>query len=141
MSKPESCSYLVGLAPGSSGGLEGPDSDFVGGLPYYFTGNQIGESFGPLRGFNLVKDRETGNSKGYAFCVYQDVSVTDACAALNGIKMGDKLLLLDVLARRLMFQPGGVVDYPHSYCIGVGGHGSVFTMMKAGMISEIFQMR
>jgi splicing factor U2AF subunit len=51
------------------------------------------ESFGGLKGFDLVKDRETGNSKGYAFCVYQDLSVTDiACAALNGIKMGDKTL-------------------------------------------------
>lgn len=40
-----------------------------------------------------MKDRETGNSKGYAFCVYQDLAVTDiACAALNGIKMGDKTL-------------------------------------------------
>lgn len=86
----------VGLSPGSSGGLEGPDRIFVGGLPYYFTEVQIRElleSFGPLRGFDLVKDRETGNSKGYAFCVYQDIAVTDiACAALNGIKMGDKTL-------------------------------------------------
>ncbi|KAK8717548.1 hypothetical protein V6N13_044811 [Hibiscus sabdariffa] len=86
----------VGLSPGSAGGLEGPDRIFVGGLPYYFTEAQIRElleSFGPLRGFDLVKDRETGNSKGYAFCIYQDLSVTDiACAALNGIKMGDKTL-------------------------------------------------
>ncbi|KAL5715196.1 hypothetical protein ACHQM5_017053 [Ranunculus cassubicifolius] len=86
----------VGLTPGSAGGLEGPDRIFVGGLPYYFTEGQIRElleTFGPLRGFDLVKDRETGNSKGYAFCVYQDISVTDiACAALNGIKMGDKTL-------------------------------------------------
>ncbi|XP_027092020.1 splicing factor U2af large subunit B-like isoform X2 [Coffea eugenioides] len=86
----------VGLNPGSAGGLDGPDRIFVGGLPYYFTEGQIRElleSFGPLRGFDLVKDRETGNSKGYAFCVYQDLSVTDiACAALNGIKMGDKVL-------------------------------------------------
>ncbi|XP_020696785.1 splicing factor U2af large subunit B-like isoform X1 [Dendrobium catenatum] len=86
----------VGLMPGSAGGLEGPDRIFVGGLPYYFTEAQVRElleSFGPLRGFDLVKDRETGNSKGYAFCVYQDLSVTDiACAALNGIKMGDKTL-------------------------------------------------
>jgi len=86
----------VGLTPGSAGGLEGPDRIFVGGLPYYFTEVQIRElleSFGPLRGFDLVKDRETGNSKGYAFCVYSDLSVTDiACAALNGIKMGDKTL-------------------------------------------------
>ncbi|KAK4793510.1 hypothetical protein SAY86_023945 [Trapa natans] len=86
----------VGLTPGSAGGLEGPDRIFVGGLPYYFTEAQVRElleSFGSLRGFDLVKDRETGNSKGYAFCVYQDLSVTDiACAALNGIKMGDKTL-------------------------------------------------
>ncbi|KAA8540779.1 hypothetical protein F0562_024302 [Nyssa sinensis] len=86
----------VGLTSGSAGGLEGPDRIFVGGLPYYLTEAQIRElleSFGPLRGFDLVKDRETGNSKGYAFCVYQDLSVTDiACAALNGIKMGDKTL-------------------------------------------------
>ncbi|KAJ0251112.1 Splicing factor U2af large subunit A [Hirschfeldia incana] len=86
----------VGLTPGASGGLEGPDRIFVGGLPYYFTEAQVRElleSFGALKGFDLVKDRETGNSKGYAFCVYLDTAVTDiACAALNGIKMGDKTL-------------------------------------------------
>ncbi|KAM3342947.1 hypothetical protein P3S68_027913 [Capsicum galapagoense] len=95
-SQPNPNLAAVGLSPGSADGLEGPDRIFVGGLPYYFTEAQIRElleSFGPLRGFDLVKDRETGNSKGYAFCVYQDVSVTDiACAALNGIKMGDKTL-------------------------------------------------
>ncbi|RVX08492.1 Splicing factor U2af large subunit B [Vitis vinifera] len=101
----------VGLMPGVIGGAEGPDRIFVGGLPYYFTEEQIRElleSFGPLRGFDLVKDRDTGNSKGYGFCVYQvilydiwsanlyalqDPAVTDiACAALNGLKMGDKTL-------------------------------------------------
>eukprot|EP00262_Sarcandra_glabra_P000183 TRINITY_DN1026_c0_g3_i1.p1 TRINITY_DN1026_c0_g3~~TRINITY_DN1026_c0_g3_i1.p1 ORF type:complete len:448 (-),score=103.93 TRINITY_DN1026_c0_g3_i1:120-1355(-) len=86
----------VGLIPGALGGAEGPDRIFVGGLPYYFTEAQIKElleSFGPLRGFDLVKDRDTGNSKGYGFCVYQDPAVTDiACAALNGLKMGDKTL-------------------------------------------------
>ncbi|KAL6542858.1 hypothetical protein OROHE_010378 [Orobanche hederae] len=47
----------------------------------------------PLRGFDLVKDRDTGNSKGYGFCIYKDPSVTDiACAALNGLKVGDKTL-------------------------------------------------
>ncbi|GJZ10290.1 splicing factor U2af large subunit B [Tanacetum coccineum] len=83
----------VNLTPG---GLEGPDRIFVGGLPYYFTDAQVRElleSFVALRGFNLVKDRETGNSKGYTFYVYQDLSVTDiASVALNGIKMGDKTL-------------------------------------------------
>ncbi|GKC25733.1 splicing factor U2af large subunit B isoform X3, partial [Tanacetum coccineum] len=68
----------------------------VHGLPYYSTAAQVRElldSFVDLRGFDLVKDRETGNSKGYAFCVYQDLSVMDiACAATNGIKMGDRTL-------------------------------------------------
>jgi len=68
----------------------------VGGVSYYFTEAQVRElleTFGPLCGFDLVKHREIGNSKGYAFCVYQDLNVTDiACAALNGIKMGDKTL-------------------------------------------------
>ncbi|XP_071706671.1 splicing factor U2af large subunit A-like isoform X3 [Rutidosis leptorrhynchoides] len=86
----------AGLTPGGIGGVEGPDRVFVGGLPYYFTEVQIRElleSFGPLRGFDLVKDRDTGNSKGYGFCVYEDNAVTDvACAALNGLKMGDKTL-------------------------------------------------
>ncbi|KAK1265762.1 Splicing factor U2af large subunit B [Acorus gramineus] len=53
----------------------------------------VGLTPGTLRGFDLVKDRDTGNSKGYGFCVYQDPQVTDiACAALNGLKMGDKTL-------------------------------------------------
>ncbi|XP_024385759.1 splicing factor U2af large subunit B isoform X4 [Physcomitrium patens] len=87
----------VGLTPGNAaGGADGPDRIFVGGLPYYLTEIQIKElleSFGPLRGFDLVKDRDTGNSKGYGFCVYQDPAVTDvAIAALNGLKMGDKTL-------------------------------------------------
>ncbi|KAH8947957.1 hypothetical protein BDL97_11G072100 [Sphagnum fallax] len=87
----------VGLTPGSAaGGADGPDRVFVGGLPYYLAEVQIKElleSFGPLRGFDLVKDRDTGNSKGYGFCVYQDPAVTDvAIAALNGLKMGDKTL-------------------------------------------------
>ncbi|KAJ7946964.1 U2 snRNP auxiliary factor large subunit [Quillaja saponaria] len=86
----------VGLAAGTIVGTEGPDRVFVGGLPYYFTEPQIREllqAFGPLRGFDLVRDKDTGNSKGYGFCVYQDPLVTDmACAALNGLKMGDKTL-------------------------------------------------
>jgi splicing factor U2AF subunit len=64
----------VGLAPGASGGADGPDRIFVGGLPYYLSEEQIVDllsSFGPLRAFDLVKDRDTGNSKGYGFCIYE----------------------------------------------------------------------
>nr|KAJ0216497.1 hypothetical protein LSAT_V11C300127680 [Lactuca sativa] len=86
----------VGLTPSGIGGAKGPDRIFVGGLSYYFTEVQIRElleSFGPLRGFDLVKDRDTGNSKGYGLCVYEDQAAIDvACAALNGLKIGDKTL-------------------------------------------------
>ena len=34
-------------------------------------------SFGQLKAFNLVKDINTGMSKGYAFAEYADVGVTD----------------------------------------------------------------
>jgi splicing factor U2AF 65 kDa subunit len=54
----------IGLT-GSAGGLDGPDR-----VSYYFTETHVRElleSLGPLKGFDLVKDRETGNSKGYAF--------------------------------------------------------------------------
>nr|GEW42238.1 splicing factor U2af large subunit B isoform X2 [Tanacetum cinerariifolium] len=83
----------VGLKPGSAA-----DHIFVAGIPYSLTEAQIRkllETFGALRGFNLVKDKETGNSKGYAFCVFQDLSVTDrVCAALNGLKIGNKILMV-----------------------------------------------
>ena len=34
-------------------------------------------SFGELKAFNLVKDSATGLSKGYAFCEYVDINITD----------------------------------------------------------------
>lgn len=73
-------------------------------------------SFGQLRAFNLVKDTATGLSKGYAFCEYADVTVTDqvnfslfsmlkqhrlrnptffqAISGLNGMQLGDKKIII-----------------------------------------------
>eukprot|EP00887_Chlorella_sp_A99_P000027 scaffold16.g27.t1 len=49
--------------------------------------------FGPLKAFNLVMDRATGNSKGYAFCEYSDIGVTDmVIGQLNGKAIGNKFL-------------------------------------------------
>ncbi len=86
----------LGLAPGGAGGADGPDRIFVGGLPYYLAEAQIRElleAFGALRALDVIRDKETGNFKGYCFCVYADPAVTDmACAGLNGMAMGDKAL-------------------------------------------------
>mmetsp|Transcript_10228 Transcript_10228/g.25941 ORF Transcript_10228/g.25941 Transcript_10228/m.25941 type:complete len:889 (+) Transcript_10228:130-2796(+) len=87
----------VGLRPGGyvSAG-DSPDRIFVGGIPYYLTEDQCREllqQFGAVRAFDLVRDKETGNSKGYGFAVYEDPNVTDAaCQGLNGLRMGDKTL-------------------------------------------------
>ena len=78
-----------------------PDSAnkvFLGGLPNYLNEDQVKElltSFGQLRAFNLVKDSATGLSKGYAFCEYVDITITDqAIAGLNGMQLGDKKLIV-----------------------------------------------
>ncbi|KYQ49698.1 Splicing factor U2AF 50 kDa subunit [Trachymyrmex zeteki] len=77
---------------------DSPHKIFIGGLPNYLNEEQVKEllmSFGQLRAFNLVKDSATGLSKGYAFCEYVDVSMTDqAIAGLNGMQLGDKKLIV-----------------------------------------------
>ncbi|XP_033756528.1 splicing factor U2AF 50 kDa subunit-like isoform X1 [Pecten maximus] len=77
---------------------DSPHKIFIGGLPNYLNEDQVKElltSFGPLKAFNLVKDSATGLSKGYAFCEYVDVTITDqACAGLNGMQLGDKKLIV-----------------------------------------------
>ncbi|KAB7495671.1 Splicing factor U2AF subunit [Armadillidium nasatum] len=88
---------------------DSPHKIFIGGLPNYLNEDQVKEllmSFGQLRAFNLVKDSATGLSKGYAFCEYVDVSITDqvrttdqvrilkAIQGLNGMQLGDKKLVV-----------------------------------------------
>lgn len=77
---------------------EGPNKIFVGGLPSYLNEEQVKElvqSFGLLKSFNLVKDSNTGVSKGFAFFEYMDPDVTDrACQGLNGMKLGEKTVLV-----------------------------------------------
>lgn len=72
-----------------------PNKIFIGGLPPYFTEDQVKQLlqvFGELRAFNLVKDTSTGNSKGFAFCEFLDPNITDiACQGLNGMDVSHLL--------------------------------------------------
>lgn len=43
----------------------------------HFQVKELLASFGELKAFNLVKDSATGLSKGYAFCEYVDLTMTD----------------------------------------------------------------
>ncbi|MEW5298333.1 MAG: hypothetical protein WDW36_001471 [Sanguina aurantia] len=87
-----------GLASMLQGGTpaEVPDRIFVGGLPYYMYEDQCIEllsSFGPVKTFDLVKDRDTGKSKGYGFVVYTTNALTESVVkGLHNLAMGDRTL-------------------------------------------------
>jgi splicing factor U2AF 65 kDa subunit len=75
---------------------DGPNKVFIGGIPYSLNEDAIKEllqTYGRLSAFNLIKDPNTGLSKGFAFFEYADTSIVDqACANLNGTSIGDKQL-------------------------------------------------
>eukprot|EP00298_Acanthocystis_sp_HF-20_P012954 c20136_g1_i4.p1 GENE.c20136_g1_i4~~c20136_g1_i4.p1 ORF type:complete len:408 (+),score=223.76 c20136_g1_i4:72-1295(+) len=75
---------------------ESPNKVFVGGIPSYFNEEQVREllsTVGTLKHLTLVRDQITGLSKGFAFCEWIDDDTTDkACAALDGIQLGEKTL-------------------------------------------------
>jgi hypothetical protein len=69
---------------------------FLGGLPYHFDEalcRQLLEPFGELQSFELVRDREKGDSKGYGFAVFTDRNVTEtAIVGLNGLNIEGRVL-------------------------------------------------
>lgn len=77
---------------------DSPHKIYVGGLPTCLNEEQVKEllvTFGKLRGFNLVKEAVTGQSKGFAFCEYVDPCITEqAIAGLNGMQLGDRKLIV-----------------------------------------------
>ncbi|KAF7932078.1 uncharacterized protein EAE97_009099 [Botrytis byssoidea] len=68
----------------------------VTNIPQYLNDEQVTEllvSFGELKAFVLVKDSNTDESRGIAFCEYVDPAATDiAVEGLNGMELGDKHL-------------------------------------------------
>ncbi|XP_046854831.1 splicing factor U2AF 50 kDa subunit-like [Xenia sp. Carnegie-2017] len=98
---------------------DSPHKVFIGGLPNYLNEDQVKEllaSFGELKAFNLVKDSATGLSKGYAFCEYVDMSITDvAIQGLNGMQLGEKKLIVQrasVGAKQNMNNPEAINMVP-----------------------------
>ncbi|KAK9463653.1 uncharacterized protein V1516DRAFT_49377 [Lipomyces oligophaga] len=65
----------------------------IANIPVYLTEDQILEllkEFGQLRAFTLLKDRDSGESKGLAFCEFVDKQITEiACEGLNGMELGE----------------------------------------------------
>lgn len=76
--------------------MDGPNKIFIGGLPHSLADNQVRqlmETYGPLKGFYMIKDNNTGQNKGYAFAEYRDPKVTPAAIkGLNGIRIGNRTI-------------------------------------------------
>ena len=73
------------------------DRVFVGGLPYFLADDQCHEllsSFGPLKSFDLVRDRETGNSKGCGLLPWPSNSTIAAGSSICLAALLEVLLLL-----------------------------------------------
>jgi cold-inducible RNA-binding protein len=72
---------------------------FVGSLPYDTTNNQLEELFsqvGPVESINLVTDKYTGQSKGFAFVeMVNEADAQTAIQKFNGFSMGSRTIVVN----------------------------------------------
>uniref|UniRef100_A0A915J874 RRM domain-containing protein n=1 Tax=Romanomermis culicivorax TaxID=13658 RepID=A0A915J874_ROMCU len=77
-------------------------SVFVGNIPYEATEDELKQLFsqvGPVVGFRLVVDRETGKPKGYGFCEFADQETAmSALRNLNQFEFHGRSLRVDTAA-------------------------------------------
>jgi RNA recognition motif-containing protein len=84
---------------------------YVGNLPFDTTEESIREMFaqaGTVVSVALIKDRSTGNSKGFAFVeMGSQKDAQTAISTLNGHMIGDRALTVSI-ARPREERPGGM---------------------------------
>ncbi len=72
---------------------------FVGSLPWAVDDQKLGEMFsqyGQVASATVVKDRNTGRSRGFGFVEFQNDSEADAAiAALNGSDMEGRKIVVN----------------------------------------------
>jgi RNA recognition motif-containing protein len=72
---------------------------YVGGLPYTTTESAVRELFtevGEVSTVRLIMDRETGQSKGFAFVdMADDASAAEAITKFNGYQFGGRSLVVN----------------------------------------------
>lgn len=93
---------------------------YVGGLPYSTTESAVRELFtevGEVSTVRLIMDRETGQSKGFAFVdMADDASASEAITKFNGYQFGGRSLVVNEARPREERSGGG-------YRGGGGGYG------------------
>lgn len=68
---------------------------YVGNLPYDTTESDLRELFaahGEVLSVNVIEDRETGRSRGFAFVEMENDAANAAITALSGTMLGDRSL-------------------------------------------------
>ncbi len=99
-------------------------SIYVGNLSYTSTPEEIGTlfgQFGTVTSVRIVKDRETGRSRGFAFVEMSDDAAADAAVEnLNGKDFGGRNLKINEAKERTERKPGG---FGGGNRHGGGGHG------------------
>lgn len=69
---------------------------YVGNLPHSTTEQEVRsafEAFGSVDSINLIKDRETGDSRGFGFVIMDDdTQAAQAIAGMNDSVMGGRTL-------------------------------------------------
>ncbi len=72
---------------------------FIGNIPFDITEEQVIDIFkevGPVQSFRLMFDRETGRSRGFAFCEYADYeTAASAIRNLNNYEINGRVLKVD----------------------------------------------
>ena len=73
---------------------------FVGGLPFATTDEELRDAFaahGTVASATVVRDRESGRSKGFGFVEFENEEEGKAAqAAMNGSDMGGRTIMVDV---------------------------------------------
>lgn len=73
---------------------------FVGGLPFATTDDELRDAFaahGTVASATVVRDRETGRSKGFGFVEFEsDDEGKAAQNAMNGSEMGGRTISVDM---------------------------------------------
>jgi RNA recognition motif-containing protein len=95
---------------------------YVGNLPYSATEEELSSMFGQagtVTSVAIIKDRETGRSKGFAFVeMASDADAQKAISMLNGQSMGGRDLRVSIARPR---EEGGGRSFGNR---GGGGYGN-----------------
>ena len=90
---------------------------YIGNLPYTMTDNDLAQLFasaGEVKTAEVVRDRETGQSKGFGFVEMKDAAGAEKALQMNGATFQNRQIRVDAARPREPREGGsGSVSYTH----------------------------